>query len=196
MSENTNITPVPTPDTSTEPQSARASATSDGPSEKTVDAPLGEPGKKALDSERAARRAAEKAAADLQAKVKEYEDRNKTELERLTEAATAAKAEADAAKAEALRLRVAAETGLPTDLFEFLAGDDEEQLRAKAQKLMAATAAAAAPRSPAPDPSQGAKPGATADGQLTRDDLARMSPTEIVAAQDAGRFADLLAGRN
>ncbi|MBK6887021.1 MAG: hypothetical protein IPH03_11750 [Tetrasphaera sp.] len=129
------------------------------------------------------------------AKVKEFEDRDKTETERMAEQLAALKAEAAQAKAETLRLRVGAETGLPADLQEFLAGDDEAQLRAQAKKLMAATAAATDPRRPAPDPTQGAKQGA-GDGQLTRADLHRMSPAEVVAAQESGRLADLMAGRN
>ena len=107
---------------------------------------------------------AEKAAADALAKVKEFEDRDKTELEKLTDQISKAKAEADQARAEALRLKVAAQSGLPADLHEFLVGNDEEELRAKAQKLMAATAAATDPRRPAPDPTQGAKPGSGLNG--------------------------------
>lgn len=131
---------------------------------------------------------------ELEAKVKAFEDAQKTEAERMADQLQTLKAEAAAAKAEALRLRVAAESGLPADLHEFLVGDDEEQVRAQAQKLMAATAAATAPRTPAPDPTQGAKPGAV-NSQLTRADLARMTPQEIVAAQESGRLDDLMAGR-
>ncbi len=194
MSKTTAPTPTnPTP--APEPQAARASAEpAPTPTDTKADG-LGDGGKKALDAERSARRAAEKAATEALAKVKQFEDRDKTEQERLTEQLAALKSEATEAKAEALRLRVAAETGLPADLHEFLAGDDEVQLRAKAQKLMAATAAATDSRRPAPDPTQGAKPGA-GDGQLTKADLARMTPQEIVAAQDSGRLADLMSGRN
>lgn len=135
-----------------------------------------------------------KARQELEAKVKAFEDAQKSEAERLADEVQRAKSEAATAKAESLRLRVAAETGLPADLHEFLSGDDEEQVRAQAQKLLAATAAATAPRTPAPDPTQGAKPGGT-NTQLTRADLARMTPQEIVAAQESGRLADLMAGR-
>lgn len=178
------------------PQAARASADTPEVADTPATEPsLGESGEKALKAERAARRAAEKATNEALAKVKAFEDAQKSESERLTEQLQALKAEAATAKAETLRLRVAAETGLPADLHEFLVGDDEDGLRAKAKKLMAATAAATAPRSPAPDPTQGAKPGGTANAQLTRADLARMTPQEVVAAQDAGRFSDLLSGR-
>ncbi len=135
-----------------------------------------------------------KARKQLQSQVEEFENAKKSDSERLAEQLQALKAEAATAKADALRMRVAAEMGLPADLHEFLVGDDEEVVRAKAQKLMAATAAATGPRSPAPDPTQGAKQGAGKD-QLTRADMARMTPQEIVAAQEAGRFDDLMAGR-
>lgn len=46
---------------------------------------LGDPGKKALDAERQARRDAEKQLKEVSARLSEYEDRNKTELEKLQE---------------------------------------------------------------------------------------------------------------
>ena len=135
-----------------------------------------------------------KARKQLEAKVQEYEDSKKSESERLAEQLQQFKTEAATAKAETLRLRIAAESGLPADLHEFLVGDDEESVRAQAQKLLAATNTAADPRRPAPDPTQGAKPG-SGDGPLTKADLARMTPQQIVDAQEAGRFDDLMAGR-
>ena len=48
---------------------------------------------------------------------------------------------------------------------------------------------------PRPDLSQGAQQRTPDLGQLTRADLARMSPQEIAAAHDAGRCDDLLSGR-
>ena len=69
------------------------------------------------------------------------------------------------------------------------AGSEDTSRRARA------TAAATGPRQPAPDLTQGAKQGGTGTDQLSRADLARMTPQEIVAAQEAGRFNDLMAGR-
>lgn len=179
-----------------EPQAARASTDTPDTAPEATDTPdLGDGGKKALEAERRARRQAEKAANDLAAKVKSYEDAQKSETERLTEQLEQYKATAAKAEAETLRLRVAAESGLPADLHEFLVGDDEDQLRAKAQKLMAATAAATAPRAPAPDPTQGAKPG-QGTAQLTRADLAGQSPEWIEAQRAAGRLNDLLGIRS
>jgi membrane protein involved in colicin uptake len=154
--------------------------------------PLGEGGKRALEAERQARKDAERKASELAEQVAQYEAANKSEQERLADALAAAQAEAATAKAEALRLRVAAETDLPAELHEFLTGSDEDELRSKAEKLKAATATGA--RRPAPDPSQGAKPDSTGPSQLTRADLARMTPAEIEKARVDGRLADVLAG--
>ncbi|MFI2612060.1 hypothetical protein [Kitasatospora sp. NPDC018619] len=78
-------------------------------------AALGDPGKRALDAmkaERAAARqqaAAEKKRADeLAAKVAEFEDRDKTELEKATAAAEQASRRAEAATARAVRAEVRA----------------------------------------------------------------------------------------
>lgn len=182
-----DTTPTPTTATPVDPpQAARASAdTTEAP--EAPASPLGESGEKALKAERAARRAAEKATSEALAKVKAFEDAQKSETERLADQLQQYQTEAATAKAEALRLRVAAETGLPADLHEFLVGDDEEQVRAQAQKLMAATAAATDPRRPAPDPTQGAKQGAGKD-QLTRADLAGKSPEWIEEQRRAGRL--------
>jgi hypothetical protein len=179
MSDDATTEPT-TPETTSEPTAA----------ETTPD--LGDGGKKALDAERKARREAEKAKALLEAKVKEFEDSQKSELEKAAARAEAAEKAAAEASARALRLEVAAETGLPADLHEFLTGSDEESLRAQAEKLKAATAAGRT--TPRPDPTQGAKP-AAADGQLTRVDLASMSPEQINQALEAGRLRDVLAGK-
>ncbi len=107
---------------------------------------LGDAGKKALSTERKARRDAEKALNDALAKVKEFEQRDLSETERLNQQLAEAQATAAKATAEALRLRIAAEVGLDPELYEFLDGiTDEEQMRARAQKL-AAKAGAPAPK--------------------------------------------------
>ena len=147
---------------------------------------------KALRAEAAKYRTEAKANADAAARLKEFEDAQKSEAERTAEALAEAQQRAAKAEAEALRLRVAAETELPADLHEFLSGDTEEELRAKAEKLKAATAAGV--RRPQPDPSQGAKPNGNGPSQLTRADLARMTPAEIDQARVEGRLDDLLAG--
>ncbi len=152
---------------------------------------LGDAGKKAIAAERAARRAAEKANAEMAARIKEFEDASKSEAEKAAARAEAAEKALAEVTAKALRLEVAAEVGVPADLVEFLTGGDEESLRAQADKLMAATAASKAPRAPQPDTSQGAKPGSSVS-QLTRADLAGMSHDAINTARAEGRLNDLL----
>lgn len=96
---------------------------------------LGEPGKKALEAERRARKAAEKAAKDFEARIKELEDKDKSETEKLRDAA--AKAEKDKAEAHAayLRLKVGTAKGLDPEVAELLRGETEEELEAHADRL-------------------------------------------------------------
>lgn len=188
MSDTPTTTP-PAPEAPTEPDPTTPPAAPPAPEPDD----LGDAGKKALAAERTAKRAAEKRAAELEAKVKEFEDASKTEAEKAAARAEAAEKALAEVTAKAARLQVAAEVGVPADLVEFLTGSDEESLRAQAEKLMAATAANKAPRAPQPDPSQGAKPGgSTGPTQLARADLARMSPEAIVAAKAEGRLNDVL----
>lgn len=56
---------------------------------------LGDPGKKALDEERKARRAADKTVKDLQARLQQFEDANKSETDKLNDRATAAEQKAN-----------------------------------------------------------------------------------------------------
>lgn len=93
---------------------------------------LGDAGKKALEAERAARKAAEKQARELAAKIKAAEDAGKTEAEKQADAIANVKAELAKMKAENARMKIAAETGVPT---EFLTGPgDDPEAFAKAIK--------------------------------------------------------------
>ncbi len=183
MSESTVETTEPTTDavdtttTTTEPETPE----------------LGDAGKKAIAAERAAKRAAEKRAAELEARVKEFEDASKSEAEKAAARAEAAEKALAEMTERALRLQVATEMGVPADLHEFLTGHDEESLRVQAEKLKAATAAQR--NNPRPDPTQGAKPNATGPVQLTRADLVSMTPDQINTALTEGRLTDVLAGR-
>ena len=115
---------------------------------------LGDSGKKALDAERSARKAAEKSAAALKARLDEIEQANLTELEKAQKAA----ADAQAALADITRQntvnRVALAKGVPADLTEFLTGDTEDEVAAKADLLMARLSST--PSTPKPDATQGA----------------------------------------
>lgn len=145
MSEDTTATPA------------------EAPTDVEADAPetqeLGDGGKKAIQAERDARKAAEKLTAELSAKLKQFEDANLSELERTKKAAEESAAELAALRAENVRSRVALDKGVPADLVEFLTGDTEGDIAAKADLLMARLNA---PGTPKPDPSQGAKGDGTA----------------------------------
>lgn len=98
------------------------------------DEPLGAPGLAALRSEREARAAAEKAAADALAKVKEFEDRDKSEAQKQQEALEKAQRELAELTAAKTRAEVAAAKGVPVDL---LTGSTQEELEASADALNA-----------------------------------------------------------
>jgi hypothetical protein len=99
-------------------------------------------------------------AQEAKAKAQEYEDAQKTELEkaqdRLTQTETA-KAEAEA---KLLRYEVAAEKNVPANLLELLVGGSKEELEQKADLILENVKPAEAPqatfdggpREPAPEP--------------------------------------------
>jgi hypothetical protein len=120
---------------------------------------LGDAGKQALDRMKRDKRAAEKRASDLESRLKEFEDRDKTEAQKLAERADAAERRAVEAEASLARFQVALEEGLTPSQAKRLVGTTVEELRADAQELKADLAAASQPRAPRPDPSQGRDPG-------------------------------------
>jgi hypothetical protein len=77
----------------------------------------------------------------IAAKAKELEDAQKSEAQKLTERAELAERTASEAQREMSRLRVLSEINLPADLHEFVIGDTEDEMRAKAQKLQGQFAA-------------------------------------------------------
>lgn len=84
----------------------------------------------------AALKKANKEAETLRLKLKEFEDRDKTELEKLAERASAAEKAATEHQRELLRLRVGAAKGLTPDLVERLRGETAEELEADAETLL------------------------------------------------------------
>lgn len=125
-----------------------------------ADAPLGEGGLKALNAERDARAAAEKAAAEYKQKLDAIEQASLTELERAQSEAKAAAEESARLTAEIAsrdlqiqKQAIGAEFQLPAELVARLQGDDEDALRADAKAL----AELVTDKSPFPkaDPSQG-----------------------------------------
>lgn len=97
------------------------------------DEPLGEGGLRALQAEREARKTAEKAAADAAARIKEFEDRDKTELQKAQDAA----AEADKRAVDAWREALTTAHGISEeDAAVFLTGTDADTLKRQAARLV------------------------------------------------------------
>jgi len=98
-------------------------------------ADLGDAGKKAITAEREARKTAEKAVTDLTARVKAFEDAQKTDAEKSSEALASAQKTATESAAKALRYEVAAEKGIPLTAAARLTGTTREELLADADAL-------------------------------------------------------------
>lgn len=118
----------------TAPAETATTPVPEAPEVAKTDEPLGEPGLAALKSERAARAAAEKAAADALAKVKAYEDAQKTESEKQAERLAEIERENAELKSAKTRAEVAAAKGVPAAL---LTGSTQEELEASADALIA-----------------------------------------------------------
>lgn len=130
-----------------------------------------------------------KSNADKARQYDEFTEAQKSELEKALDDAQKAAARAEAAEARELRAEVAADKGVPRNL---LSGNTREEMEASADELLAFRG----PTTPAPPVDfGGGKRGEDVGSkvsQLTRDDMKRMTPEEIVQAQSDGRFADLL----
>lgn len=118
----------------------------------------------------------------------EAQEQGKSELQKAQEAAAKAEARAAAMEAEALRARVAAATGVDADL---LAGSSEEELRASAERLLAWRGAQVPKGAPATDAGVRGDE-IRAARQLTRDDLKKMSPAEIIKARQDGQLNNMM----
>lgn len=118
----------------TAPAESAPETTDQNPDGATPQEPLGEAGLAALKSEREARKAAEKSAADALARVKAFEDAQKTESERQAERLAEIERENAELKAAKTRAEVAAAKGVPAAL---LSGSTQEELEASADALIA-----------------------------------------------------------
>jgi len=79
---------------------------------------------------------ANKEAEKLRLQLKDYEDRDKSELQKLTERSEAAERKAEEATRDAMRARVGADKGLPRKFWDRLKGDDEKEMAADADDLL------------------------------------------------------------
>lgn len=152
--------PTPAVDPAADPNGAPAAQ---GDPATAADAPLGEGGEKALKAEREARKAAETSAAALQKQLDDINAANLSDLEKAQKAATEAQESAAKATTEALRYRIAAETGITENVDLILTAPDEQTMRAQAALWGQRTSTG-----PKPDLSQGPK-GTPASGSPEQD---------------------------
>jgi len=136
---------------------------------------------------------------DQKAKLAEYDklveasrtdsERRDEELRKLQESTAAI----PKLEAEKLRLEVALEKGLTTEQAARLVGADKEALLADADTLLSwAKPAEPANRLPKPNPAQGANSSTSPQGQVSKDELSRMTTEQINTARREGRLDELL----
>lgn len=155
--------PEPTPNPDQQPASAGEPQGQQGD---PADEPLGDGGKKALDSERTARKEAEKARDELQKQIDAINQANESALEKAQREAQEARDSATQSATEALRFRIAAEKGITDNVDLILTASDEETVRKQAD-LWGSRQSDAAP-GPRPDLSQGS-PGTPSSGSPEQD---------------------------
>jgi len=196
MSETPEVTPAAeapkTPEASTEPQAAQTPPWgADFNAEKAWNLVQN------LRSDKEKLSAREVLTPDAKQKLAEYDrlvEASKSELEKAQEAAS----KVTPLETENLRLKVALEKGLVGDrasLVDRLKGDSLDALRADADSLLELfqPAAPAGQQAPKPNPAQGASANGPAQpSQLTRQDLAGMSPEAINEARKEGRLNTVL----
>lgn len=130
----------------------------------TGNEPLGEPGKRALEAERAARAEEARLRKAAEDRLQELEDKDKSELERLQGVHATLQKEHTEKTSELLQLRAAVKHGIPDEHLHLLSATDEQTLAKQAESiraLMGATpAGGATPPAFAPNPGQGTPPAA------------------------------------
>lgn len=126
------------------------------PPQPKADEPLGEGGKKALEAEREAAKTAKAEAAELRAKLKEYEDWDKTEEQKRAEKLEELTRTAQASQRTAMQYEVAAKAGIPLSLATRLNGGTREEMTQDAEELSTLIGHQdKQPPTPKPDKSQG-----------------------------------------
>lgn len=141
-----------------------------------------------LRAEAAKYRTDAKANAEAAKRLAEIEEANKTEAQRQAEQLQRLQQENEALRLANLKAQVAATKGVPADL---LSGSSEDELNAAADALIAFKGTA-----PTPDFGAGERGKGTGVKQLTRSDLASMTPQQINEAREKGQLDDLLAGKS
>ena len=142
-----------------------------------------------LRAEAAKYRTDAKANAEAAKRLAEIEEANKTEAQKQAEALQRLQQENEALKLQSLTAQVAAEKGVPAEL---LTGSTREEIEARADALL--TFRGEQKQTP-PDFGAGQRGTETGIKQLSRADLAQMTPQQINDARLAGQLDDVLAGR-
>jgi chromosome segregation ATPase len=135
---------------------------------------LGEPGKKALDDERKARREAEKQLKAVNDRVRELEDKDKSDSEKLTSRVAELEKELSTERSRAMRLEVAIDKGLSKTQARRLVGDTEDDLVADADDLLSSFKPSdeTKPAPPGSTPKENLRPGAAPDTpEPTKEDI-------------------------
>jgi hypothetical protein len=117
-----------------------------------------------------------KANADAARKLAELEDANKSEIERATEAATAAEKRAADAELEVLRLEVGDDKGLTAKQAKRLVGSTREELEQDADEILE-TFGSRSPKAPGGRPREELRGGADPTG----DEPEELNPRKLAA---------------
>lgn len=109
---------------------------------------LRDAGKKALDSMKAERNAARKELNDVREKLREYEDRDKSEAQKLSEERDRLAVELTEYRMRELRTQAATKAGLDPDFAQFINAVDEDTAAEQAQTLAEKVQTSKSPATP------------------------------------------------
>ncbi len=118
----------------------------------------------------------------------EAQEQGKSELQKALDKAAQAEARVKALEVQATRAQVAAEKGVDVDL---LSGSTLEELEASADRLLAWRGAQVPKGAPSSDAGIRGEQ-IRAVKQLTREDIKKMSPSEILKARKDGQLNDIM----
>jgi hypothetical protein len=122
-----------------------------------------------LAKERRQRQAVERERQALEKRLKDFEDRDLTEIQKAQKQAAEATKELEQLRAESLRQRVALKHEIPSDLIGNILGSTEDEMESSAAVL----ARYAKPKAPRPDHTQGSR--ADRQGPPNMNDLLRQA---------------------
>lgn len=100
---------------------------------------------------------------------REFEQSQKSEVEKMSDELARYKAEASEASSKLLKFEVASQKGIPAEALDLLTGSNREELESAADKLLSLIADQSKPNTPKPDVNQG-KP--STGGSSTGDQFA------------------------